>query len=158
HRFVDRNAAQTTKALTKVFATKKLHDEIRTTIFRAGVEHRDDVRALDGAHRTCLACEPGYDALIGRELGIDEFDRDAVADPKILGLIHRAHPAMTHERTENVSIRDRSTNERFASCARLLLLFIELLNHSRTRRPSLAYPEAQADFAGFRLLQRVYLR
>ena len=83
-RLGERHAARPAEALAEVLAAEQLHDEIRASVLGAGVEDRDDVRALDRAHRPRLAGEARDDSLVGGELRVDELDRDALAEADVL--------------------------------------------------------------------------
>ena len=133
HRLAERDAPRPPEPLAEVLAAEQLHHEVRAAVVAARVEHRDDVRALDGAHRARLAREPRDDVLVGRELRVDELDRDALAEPDVLGLVDGAHAAMTDETAEDVATRDRLADERLAGCPRAL----PAARRDRSPRPAL---------------------
>jgi hypothetical protein len=121
HRVGERDAPRTAEALPEVLAAKELHHEVRAAVLRAGVEHRDDVRTLDGAHRPRLAREAADHLLVGGELGIDELDRDALAEAEVLRLVHRAHAAVADEPPDHVPAGERLADQRLAGCPRAYL-------------------------------------
>ena len=71
------------------------HDEVLPAVLGrlADVVDRADVRVVERGGRARLTLEPVHGLCIGRELRRQEFQRDAPAEPDILGLVDDTHSA-----------------------------------------------------------------
>ena len=76
-------------------ALQILHHEIVAVVLGdVEVEDLEDVVVPDDVDRARFVEEAVDDLLVGGELRVQELDRDAGTDPRMLGHVHRAHAAL----------------------------------------------------------------
>jgi hypothetical protein len=81
-------------------------------LVRPGVEHLDDVLAVDGARRSRLAAEAVHAvALAPEQAAIDDLDGDALGRAVLLRLVHGAHPTLAQQQNELVLLVERFADQ-----------------------------------------------
>src|SRR5450432_2663663 len=93
-------------------APEELHHEIEDAVVAlAEVVDVDDVGLVEAAREARLAQEPLRDRAHGRELRMDDLDRDLAIDRHLPRAVHRAHPAFAEHRTELVAMIEDATEQ-----------------------------------------------
>ena len=70
----------------------ELHDDERTGVAVADIEHRDDVGMIERGGRLRFAREPAHGGRIARRIRGDDLQRDVALERGVPGAIHLAHP------------------------------------------------------------------
>jgi hypothetical protein len=78
------------------------HQERRPVGERAGVEDLDDVRVSDRVGRARFVQEARQQVLVAAVVLVQDLDRHAAADPRVLGEIDGAHPTLAQQRNRAV--------------------------------------------------------
>ena len=99
--------------LTEALALHELErEEERAVLELAEVRRRDDVRMIDVRRCHRFPLEARDDLRLAGHLRVEHLDRHALAHERVLGLVHRAHAALTEEALDLVAIADRAADER----------------------------------------------
>ena len=77
----------------EVRALDEAHREVEAAVDVAGVVDRNDVRVLERHRELRLAREALVEALVERELGRDQLQRDRSLQAQVVGAVDDAHPA-----------------------------------------------------------------
>lgn len=97
----------------EVFASQELHDEVELPVLRlAEVDDGDGVRMIEAARCARLGDEARGGVLLTDEVRVDDLDGDGPSEVRLLGAIHASHAADPDEIEDDVSARQRSSDER----------------------------------------------
>jgi hypothetical protein len=80
--------------LVERLAVEERHHHVRPAAVLADVQDRDDVVVVELGGGAGLAQEPLAVDSAGGERRLERLDRDLAAEPRVLGEVHRAHPAL----------------------------------------------------------------
>src|SRR6185436_17211208 len=80
----------------------------------AEVEHPDRVRMLQPRAGSRLVVEPLDPGLVGRDLRVQDLDRDDAVDRGLARLVHHAHPTLADPRLDLIAPVDHLADERIA--------------------------------------------
>src|SRR4029077_14536297 len=81
----------------------------------AKIAHLQDVIVVELRHRGGLATEPLERSVVRRELSVQDLDRDAFAQRRVLAAIDRARAALPDFLDEQIAIRDHLAEQRIAT-------------------------------------------
>src|SRR5690606_11155362 len=88
-------------------AEQRLHHEERVLGRLTKVDDLDDVLVLDRRGRASLTKEALDQARVDGELGLENLERDRLAQDRVLGEVHRAHAAVAESLPDAIAIRVR---------------------------------------------------
>src|SRR5205807_3398655 len=79
--------------LLEVLAVDELEDDVLAPVVLAAVDDGDDVRVRKLRDRARLVAKPRDVLLVLREALVEDFDRDAPLELRVVGAEHRRHAA-----------------------------------------------------------------
>ena len=89
----------------------QLGDEIGATVGQGPVvERAGDIGMIELRRRHRLAREAGCDLLVAGELGVDDLERDLLAQAQVLRQVHRAHATLAEQLADLVATIDGLTD------------------------------------------------
>ena len=96
------------RQLLEVRALDIAHRDVEQALCIARVVDRDDVRVGDRSGSPRLTHESLAEALVLGQIRWKQFQRDDVAEPRILGPVHHAHASAAEKRLDAVPGEDRA--------------------------------------------------
>jgi hypothetical protein len=99
--FLRQGAAR--EQLLELGAVDVAHGDVQLAGDLAGVVDRDDVRVVDRGGEAGLAQEALAEALVLRELGGEDLQRDRPLEREVVGAEHDSHPAAADEGLQPVA-------------------------------------------------------
>jgi hypothetical protein len=91
-------SALTLEQLAEVFALHVVHREVKSPLLLAAGERGDDMGVFEARCELRFTQETPAEALVTRQFGREQLQRDATAGRDLLGQINDAHRTFTNER------------------------------------------------------------
>jgi len=93
--------------LREVFALEAFHHQVAPSVFgRAEVHDADAVGMVETRSRGRLSIEARHHLVVGRQLTVQQLERDVLFQPEVVRFEDRSHRAVTENRVESEPIRE----------------------------------------------------
>jgi len=113
HRARHRQRTVAPKQAGQVLARQVVHHQVGHPVGGgAEVDHPDDVLVLHDPGRPRLAAKALQGLGLAGQFGVQELDGEAAPDQRVLGLVHRAHPALAERARDAVLVGEELAHSR----------------------------------------------
>jgi hypothetical protein len=98
-----RQPAALLEHLPQVGSGHAAHRDVKQPVARPHVVNGDNVRVVHRRGDPRFLKEPRAEDIVARQCGIEHFQRDHIAEARVLGPEHNAHAAPTEHRDQSIS-------------------------------------------------------
>ncbi len=169
HGFPRRQTTSTLEEIAQLFADEELHHQVGHAVFDAGIEHVDDVRAVDDRSDLRLLCEARARLCVLHDLAVHQLDGDATEGVLVHALVDRTHSTRSDEPSHLVAPGDQPSGEVREICHLAIIADAKDKAHARecSRRdclftyfvfPIAKLPAGLSDNPKYRKLERMTVK